>query len=334
MYISAQTLDDLLMRVITALLKSKNHTEPRRGGATELTGVLLRITNPRARLSRTEGRGLLLSCIGELLWYLAGSNSLKFITYYVAKYSKESEDGRTLYGAYGPRLFNMRGVDQIHNIVELLKARPDSRRAVIQLFDATDIAKNHKEIPCTCTLQFMVRRARLRLFTSMRSNDAYLGLPHDVFAFTMLQELVARTLGIELGDYKHAVGSLHLYDTHRKKAQRLVDEGWQTTRLPMPPMPLGDPWISTHKVLKAESAIRRHATIDLQKLKLDDYWGDIVRLLEIYRNYKDKKSNEISRLKSEMSNSVYNTYIDKKERDSQLGPARATPAQQTLFRGK
>src|SRR6266581_511297 len=143
MYISAQTLDDLLMRVITALLKSKSHTEPSRGPATELTGVLLKIINPRARLSRTEGRGLLFSCIGELLWYLAKSNSLRFIAYYVPKYAKESDDGRTLYGGYGPRLFKMRGVNQVHNVVNLLRNRPDSRRAVIQLFDAADIAKRH-----------------------------------------------------------------------------------------------------------------------------------------------------------------------------------------------
>jgi thymidylate synthase len=334
MYISAQTLDDLLLRVLTALLKSKTRIEPSRGPATELTGVLLKITNPRARLSRTEGRGLLFSCIGELLWYLAKSNSLRFITYYAPKYSLDSDDGRTLYGAYGPRLFNMRGVDQVCNVVNLLKSKPNSRRGVIQLFDAGDIAKHHTEIPCTCTLQFMVRGARLRMFASMRSNDAFLGLPHDVFAFTMLQELIARKLGVEVGEYKHAVGSLHLYESDRKKAQRLVNEGWQTTMRPMPPMPLGDPWGSIRKVLKAESAIRRNAEIDIRKLELDNYWGDIVRLLEIYRNYKDKKSSEIARLKSEMSNPVYNTYIDKKERDSRQEAARTKATQQILFRGK
>lgn len=172
------------------------------------------------------------------------------------------------------------------------------------------------------------------MFTSMRSNDAFLGLPHDVFAFTMLQEIIARTLGFELGEYKHAVGSLHLYESDRRRAQRLVNEGWQTTTLPMPAMPLGDPWSSIRKVLKAESAIRRHAEIDIGKLGFDDYWGDIVRLLEIYGNYKDKKSQEIARLKGEMSNPVYNTYIDKKEKESRQRVARARPSQEILFGGK
>src|ERR1700721_1782867 len=323
MYISAVTLDDLLLRVLTVLLKSKSRIEPSRGAATELGGVLRKISNPRARLSRTEGRGLLFSCLGELLWYLAKSNSLRFITHYVSKYSEESDDGRTLYGAYGPRLFKMRGVNQVQNVVRLLQSNPDSRRAVIQLFDGADIEKRHKEIPCTCTLQFMVRRRRLWMFTSMRSNDAFLGLPHDVFAFTMLQEIIARTLGFELGEYKHAVGSLHLYESDRRRAQSVASEGWQTTTLPMPAMPLGDPWSSIRKVLKAESAIRRHPETNIGKLGFDDYWGDIVRLLEIYGNYKDKKSQEIARLKGEMSNPVYNTYIDKKEKESRQRVARA-----------
>jgi thymidylate synthase len=228
----------------------------------------------------------------------------------------------------------MHGIDQVQNVIRLLRSHPDSRRAVIQLFDAADIEKHYKEIPCTCTLQFMVRRRRLRMFTSMRSNDAFLGLPHDVFAFTMLQEIVARTLGLELGEYKHAVGSLHLYESDRKKAQRLVNEGWQTTKLPMPAMPLGNPWSSIRKVLKAESAIRRRSKIDIGNLGFNDYWGDIVRLLEIYGNYKDKKSQEIARLKGEMSNPVYNTYIDKKEKESRQKIARDKPSQKILFDDK
>ena len=59
----------------------------------------------------------------------------------------------------------------------------------------------------------------------MRSNDAFKGLPHDVFCFTMLQEIFARTLGVHVGVYKHAVGSLHLYDKDRQKANQYLKEG-------------------------------------------------------------------------------------------------------------
>src|SRR5258708_6657720 len=279
MYIKERTLDDLLNKVISKLLKTKNRIKASRGEGTELIGVLLQLTNPRARLSRTEKKGHVFSCVGELLWYLAGSNDVGFIRYYVNRYADESDDGHTIHGAYGPRLFNMDGQhNQIDNVLKLLKTKPSSRRAVIQLFDAEDIATHHKEIPCTCTLQFMVRSGRLHMFTYMRSNDAFFGLAHDVFAFTMLQEIVARSIGIEVGAYKHAVGSLHLYDDHRKDAQQYIGEGFQP-RVAMPPMPSGDPWRSIRVLLEAEYKIRNGGLVDSSRLNIAPYWQDFSRLL-------------------------------------------------------
>jgi thymidylate synthase len=330
MYITAGTLDDLLHRVISKLLTTKNRTKPTRGEAAELTGVLLRITNPRARLSRTEKKGVLFSCLGELLWYLAKTNDVRFISYYVPRYKDESDDGRTVHGGYGPRLFNMKGHNQVANILTLLRKNPDSRRAVIQLFDAADIARKHKEIPCTCTLQFMIRHRRLYMFTNMRSNDAFIGLPHDVFAFTMLQEIMARSLGLELGTYKHAVGSLHLYEQHRESAQQYLEEGWQATVV-MPPMPLTDPWNSIRRVLTAEHAIRRRGSMAIPDLSLDMYWADLVRLLQIYRHFKKGGSKEIARLKRKMSSHIYDTYIEQKRQRANKRSVKMRPSQLPLL---
>jgi thymidylate synthase len=254
----------------------------------------------------------LFSCLGELFWYLAKTNDVKFIKYYLSHYGEESDDGKTVYGAYGPRLFSMKGNDQVRNVLKLLKERPNSRRAVIQLFDAADIAKKRKGIPCTCTLQFMIRGDRLIMFSNMRSNDAFIGLPYDIFAFTMLQELLARSLGVELGKYKHAVGSLHLYEKDRKVAEQYLKEGWQET-IPMPPMPAGDPWPAVRALLKAESAIRQGHGTDIQRLKLDDYWADLVRLLQIFRHRKDRNTSEIMKQRKKISCSLYDTYIRKRE---------------------
>jgi thymidylate synthase len=313
MYFSAKTIDDLLRTVFRRLLESANHVKASRGSMTEFTGVLLQLTNPRARLSRTETKGRLFSCLGELFWYLAKTDDLTFIRYYLSHYAEESDDGQTVYGAYGPRLFSMRENDQIANVVKLLKERPTSRRAVIQLFDAADIANVHKGIPCTCTLQFMIRDDRLILFTNMRSNDAFIGLPYDVFAFTMLQEIIARSLGKDVGPYKHAVGSLHLYEKNRKAAQQYLEEGWQeTVKVSMPPMPLGDPWAALRTLLKAESDIRQGRAPDLFALKLDDYWTDLARLLQIFRHRKDKNTGEIAKLRKNLSSPVYDAYIRQK----------------------
>jgi thymidylate synthase len=275
MFISAPTLDDLLRKVLKKLLASTHFITPTKGTTTELPCVLLQITNPRARLSRTEAKGTLFSCLGECLWYLAGANDLKFISYYLKNYGKYSDDGRTLHGAYGPRLFNMRRQDQVANVIKLLRRKPPSRQAVIQLFDANDLAKKHKDVPCTCTLQFMVRDGRLLMFTNMRSNDAFIGLPHDIFAFTMLQEILARALKIEPGPYSHAVGSLHLYKTNREAARRYLKEGWQSM-VAMPPMPQQTPWPSIGKLSRAERAIRDGGRVEIAKLNLHPYWADLV----------------------------------------------------------
>jgi thymidylate synthase len=329
MYISEKTLDDLLLQVLKRLLGRKRRIEATRGSTAELTGVMLKIRDPRARLSRTEERGLLFSCLGELLWYLAGSNNVRFIKYYLSRYSEESDDGRVIHGAYGPRLFNTRNNDQIRNVLDLLRQRNTSRRAVIQLFDAADLAEPHRDIPCTCTIQVFVRDHRLHMLTSMRSNDAFKGLPHDVFAFTMLQEILARSLGVELGEYKHAVGSLHLYEEDREKARHFVEEGWQSTVL-MPPMPFGDPWPSIRRVLKAESAIRR-GVFDGRDVGLGAYWSDIVQLLEIFRYSKFGGARQIVRLKHKMSSHVYDPYIEKKKQRAARKQGQVAPVQEKLF---
>jgi thymidylate synthase len=315
MYLAEATLDDLLMRLLTKLLKSKNYVKGTRGETTEISGVLLRLTNPRARLSYSENRGKLFSAVGELLWYLRKKNDLGFIKYYLKKYEQESEDGKTVHGGYGPRLFAMRGHDQIANIVRLLKDNPDTRRAVIQLFNAEDIATRFVEIPCTCNFHFMIRHNKLEMITHMRSNDAFRGLPHDVFAFTMIQEIVARSLGLEIGQYKHFVGSLHLYKRDFEAAARYIAEGWQPTQdVAMPQMPRTNPWPAIKTLLTYESTIRRgHQAADFRSIKLDPYWADMVRLLQIYQYSMANQKRKIAGLKKQMHTSVYDQYISKRQ---------------------
>jgi thymidylate synthase len=314
MYIEHSTLDDLLHDVFELLLKSKNHIKPSKGWNREQTGVLLGLTNPRARLSRTEKRGKLFSSIGELLWYLSKDNSLSFIQYYIDDYKKYAEVNGTIHGGYGPRLFDMRGkYNQIQRVITLLGNKPSSRKAVIQLFDASDLEKPYKDVPCTCTLQFAVRDNRLEMFTSMRSNDAFWGLPHDIFAFTMLQELIARSLGVELGIYKHFAASLHLYDLHRKNARIYLKEGFQSTTNTMPPIPLGDPWKSIEILITIEERIRHGADIDIDQLDLDPFWKDIVVLLQIFSSVKRKTPENINALQKNFSSKLYDIYANRKQ---------------------
>jgi thymidylate synthase len=231
------------------------------------------------------------------------------------------QDGTTVYGAYGPRLFNKRGIDQFKNVLDLLGRHSSTRRAVIQLFDAEDIAAPHREIPCTCMLQFMVRDGRLELATSMRSNDAFKGLPHDIFSFTMIQEIVANILGLKLGVYTHFVGSLHLYDSNLRASKQYLEEGWQPTQfVAMSPMPPGDPRRSIEIVLEAEASIRECRDLAASVEELEPYWRDIIRLLEIYGHWTRKETAKIPRLRRAMADPVYKEYITRREPPKRSAP--------------
>ncbi len=309
----APSLDDLMGEVLRTLLEDRSFITATRsdelGPFTEIIGASLVLSNPRARLSRSESKGKIFSALGEFFWYMSGSNTLKFIDYYIPKiYEKESENG-VVHSGYGDRFFNRFNVNQFEFVIRQLTNSPTSRKAVIQIFSASDF--QYRSVPCTCTLQFLLRNKYLDLVVNMRSNDAYLGLPHDVFAFTMIQELVACSLNAGIGSYRHFVGSLHLYEKHRSKAETYLEEGWQEG-IAMDPMPVGDPWPALRVVQGIERQIRQDRLSDLTKTDIDDYWKDICLMLAIWRQIKDKNLAECSKLQSQLKSKFYNTFIDSK----------------------
>jgi thymidylate synthase len=312
-FIARPTLDGLLREVFETLLAQPETVTAHKGDFKEVIGACLHLTDPLGRLSRTEAKGKIYSALGEFLWYLTGDTLLEFIEYYVPnQFRKESDDGVRVRGGYGDRLRSWRGLDQLNNVIQMLKdpKAVTTRRAVIQLFDATDIDKRYASIPCTCTLQFLAREGRLHLFVAMRSNDAYLGLPHDVFAFTMLQELVARSAGLELGEYKHCAGSLHLYHKNLDQARSYMAEGWQDPA-PMPAMPDGDPWANMKWLQSVEVAARLNTSSVpvVESSGVEDYWKDLARLLLSLRASKDHDLARLAQLKDELHFPVYKPFL-------------------------
>lgn len=302
-------------KVFSLLLQNKKRLVATKGANYEEIGVTLGLKNPRFRMSRSVSRQILASCLGELLWYLSGSKDLAQIQYYLSRYDEASDDGKTVHGAYGPRLMRADGLNQIQNIIERLQRKPTTRRAVIQLFEAEDLLHEYNDIPCTCSLQFLLRNNRLNLVTYMRSNDAFVGLPHDIFCFTMIQEIVARSLGVELGMYRHSIGSLHIYETSVDGAKRFINEGFQEP-LAMPIMPKIDPWAAITKLKKAEENLRTGNFLASNELKngVAPYWADLIRILEVWSLQKRKQDKRsFVRIKAEMHSSVYEAYTRKFE---------------------
>ena len=126
--VRAATLDDILHEVFRRILATGRPVVASRDRNLEESGVLLELTNPRARMSRTEARCLLFSALGELLWYLSGSNDLHFIQYYVPGYPDDGPGTSTVRAAYGPRLKG-----RIGWAVDLLKAKQSTRRKAFRL---------------------------------------------------------------------------------------------------------------------------------------------------------------------------------------------------------
>lgn len=147
--------------------------------------------------------------VGEILWYLSGSNKLKDIEGYSGFWKNISDDGETLNSAYGYRIFHQFGFDQWEHVKKQLTDDPTSRQAVIHIKDASN--KPTKDTPCTVALQYLIRDGKLHATTYMRSNDIWRGFPYDVFAFTAFQIKMAMELGVGIGEYTHIAGSLHLY---------------------------------------------------------------------------------------------------------------------------
>lgn len=287
----ASTVDDLLRETYVEIGNHSDWMSANRGRFREIVGATLELTNVRARLSRSESRRRVVSGVAELCWYLSGSNYGEPVVFYMPRYAAELEEDGTIHGGYGPRLFGQAENAQIQNVVALLKESPTSRRAVVQIFDRSDHAlPRFKDVPCTSTMQFLLRDGLLHMVVSMRSNDAYVGLPHDVFAFTMLQEMVARSLSAEPGNYLHTAGSLHLYDYNEESVTVYLGEGYQSTADVMPSMPLGDPWRQAEELVAAETQIRAGVPYERLHLPKDPYWADLARILAHHVARKSKIS--------------------------------------------
>lgn len=151
----------------------------------------------------------------ESLWMLAGRNDLAWPAYFNSKFSGYSDDGYSLNGAYGNRWRNHFQQDQLLNVIELLKKDPTSRRAVIGMWDPkTDGAPYNSslDLPCNTHIYFRVVEDRLDMTVCNRSNDLIWGAcGSNVVHFSMLQELIARSLVLSVGYYHQITNNLHIY---------------------------------------------------------------------------------------------------------------------------
>lgn len=210
------TIDDMWWSVLNHIHSKGCHQDSRAGKTIELLGWSGRLTDVSCNFLACKRRALCPTyASAELLWYLSRSSSVDELLPYAPQYERFAEPDGTAFGAYGNRIANC-GTDQLDLAYGVLGIKPDSRQVVVSMWNVGDLCAalsgQKRDLPCTVCWQFLVRDRVLHMVAYMRSNDAWLGMPYDVYVNTVIQKLMAVSLGIETGTYTHCVGSMHLYE--------------------------------------------------------------------------------------------------------------------------
>jgi thymidylate synthase len=176
------------------------------------------------------------SIIHELLWFLSGDTNVGYLQKHGVKIWDDWADPDT--GELGPvygrqwRSFPKPGsgnesVDQISQVVESLKTNPDSRRHLVCAWNPGQI-DDMALPPCHCLFQFYVADGKLSCQLYQRSADVFLGVPFNIASYALLSMMIAQVCHLDLGEFIHTFGDVHLYNNHIEQAQL------QLTREPRP----------------------------------------------------------------------------------------------------
>lgn len=220
----AWSIDTLYWACLNVLLNQAPPVKSRGRVAREIVNATLILDDTRGRLVQNPKRNLQKPfAFGEFLWIMNGSNLLEGITPYNEKMADYSDDGVTMNAAYGYRIRERFGVDQLRNVVSALESDPGTRQALILIHDPLDVLKKTKDKACNVMLQYLLREGRLSCIATSRSCDIMYGFPYDLFHWSLLLEVIANTIGASAGSVYYNIGSLHLYEDQRDWAEEIVD---------------------------------------------------------------------------------------------------------------
>lgn len=260
----------------------------------ELLNYSFQLSNPRDRLLFNPVCSFNLpAAIGRFAWIMSGSDRLSDVEYYDSKARRFSDDGLTIPGSCdGARLLNPRpGFNQLERIIRLLAAEPGGRRGVATIYHPEDAGRSSRDIPCHIALAYNVRDGGLQATTIMRSSNALKVLPYDLFLMSLLAEVVACTLGVELHGYYQFAVSIHVYLDDVPQAEAASAQ-FSQVGVAMPAMPKGDALDNIARLLEVEREVRRlhvlpdDTWIDSATQRIGDtlvpYWQEFAHLLLIH----------------------------------------------------
>lgn len=174
----------------------------------EILNAVTVLEKPLHRMQIVPGRRMNpWLALSESLWMLAGRQDVAALLPYNKRILDFSDDGETLYGAYGYRIR-----DQIEPLLARLQADPNDRRAMLSIWRPEDLTAETKDPPCNDMVGFKLRRGHLHMTVFNRSNDLHWGLHAvNIPQFGILLEYLAARLGVAVGTQTHISQSLHIY---------------------------------------------------------------------------------------------------------------------------
>lgn len=228
------------------IIENGDNVESRNGGTRELIDFKTTITNPYRRAVGNNMRDInIFFLLAEALWIFRGEKDVKFLDIFNSQMKNYSDDGLSFHAPYGYRLrhfgvpsigegaptkiernglHNLLGLDQVLQTLKDLQKDPETRRSVMQIWNADlDMNVQTKDLPCNDMVFLKIRDGKLRTTIANRSNDLHWGLPTNVFQFSFITEIMANILGIQLGTQTHNSQSLHIYNDN-KIAWNMYDE--------------------------------------------------------------------------------------------------------------
>ena len=173
------------------------------------------------------------SIIYELLWFLRGDTNVHYLQEHgVRIWNEWADENGDLGPVYGHQWrswpdYNGGTIDQIQNVLDLIRNHPDSRRMIVSAWNPAEVEQMALP-PCHCLFQFYVAGGKLSLQLYQRSADTFLGVPFNIASYALLLQMMAQVSGLEPGDFIHTTGDTHLYLNHLDQARL------QLTRTPRP----------------------------------------------------------------------------------------------------
>jgi thymidylate synthase len=179
------------------------------------------------------------SIIHELLWFLAGDTNIKYLKDNgVRIWDEWADENGNLGPVYGYQWRSWPApdggsIDQITNLVKMIKRNPDSRRLIVSAWNPAQVEQMALP-PCHCLFQFYVADGKLSCQLYQRSADIFLGVPFNIASYALLTLMIAQVCGLKAGEFVHTLGDAHLYSNHIDQAR----EQLARTPYPLPQMHL------------------------------------------------------------------------------------------------